>query len=339
MKKILAVSVIILAIALYITGCKKEDPSFKQLPPREGIVSAALDPNPVVGIGQGTDYAQVVAKAIENAGGLEGIVMKGDAVLIKPNLCADARAGSSTTTDYRVVAEIVREVKELGAGRVIVAEGSFSGNAFSEFLLGQNKYDEVGDVEFYNFNDCDKDDCYELPMKSLNGEKTIFIPKIYVDADVVISVPKLKTHSMTVVSLSLKNIGFGVPSEKIYSYMASKSALHNLKSSNVIADVNSIRKPDFSVIDGIVGGEGRGPVNNTKVDSQIILASRDPVAVDTVACLFMGHRVIPNESKLGRYCSHIPFCAEQGIGIADIDAIKVVGADLDEIKMEFTWIW
>ncbi|MCL1874591.1 MAG: DUF362 domain-containing protein, partial [Clostridiales bacterium] len=144
MKKILAVSVIILSIALYITGCKKEDPAFVQLPPREGIVSAALDPNPAVGIGQGTDYAQVVAEAIENAGGLEGIVMRGDAVLIKPNLCADARVGSSTTTDYRVVAEIVREVKELGAGRVIVAEGSFSGNAFSEFLLGQNKYDEVG---------------------------------------------------------------------------------------------------------------------------------------------------------------------------------------------------
>ncbi|MDR2713336.1 MAG: DUF362 domain-containing protein [Clostridiales bacterium] len=329
-KKILAVSVIILSIALGMNGCKKGDSSFVQLPPREGIVSAALDPNPVVGIGQGTDYAQVVAKAIENAGGLEGIVMRGDAVLIKPNLCADARSDSATTTDYRVVAEIVREVKELGAGRVIVAEGSFSGNAFSESLLGQNKYDEVGEVEFYNFNDCDKDDCYELPMKSLNGEKTIFIPKIYVDADVVISVPKLKTHSMTTVSLSLKNIGFGVPSERIYSFMASKNALHRLGISNVIADVNSIRKPDFTVIDGIVGGDGNGPISNKKVDSQIILASRDPVAVDTVACLFMDFT--PNAY------SHITFCAEQGIGIADIDAIKVVGADLEEIKMEFDWI-
>jgi hypothetical protein len=180
------------------------------------IMSRSLDnpeSNPVVGIGRGEDFGSVTAAAIKNAGGLGNIIKKGDVVLIKPNLCVQTEIfGSPMTTDYRVVQEVVNAAKKCGASRIIIAEGNFESNAFEN---KENKYVTIKDVEFISFNDFEENDCYNLmPQKSLVG-KPIFIPKIYMDADVVISVAKLKTHYQTGVSLGLKN-SIGVPSYKIY---------------------------------------------------------------------------------------------------------------------------
>jgi uncharacterized protein (DUF362 family) len=286
------------------------------------------DGSPVVGIAKGGDYASVVHQAIENAGGLAGIVKPGDVVLIKPNLCIRAAPGDPKTTDYRVVQAIVDAVKLLKASRIVIAEGSFYGNALSPSAAAACKYDSIQGVELFDFNSCDKKDCYELkPERSLLG-KSVFIPKIYMDADVVIEAPKLKTHFLpeAVVSLSVKNV-FGVPSEKIYGGYGDKMGLHAFPLSQIIVDLNMIRKPDFSVIDGIVGGEGQGPVYNTPVKSEIVIAGRDPVAVDTVGLTFMGFTLdqVP----------HLKLAAKERLGIADLGAIKVVGADLAAIKMNF----
>ncbi len=288
---------------------------------------AAPDPKPVVGIGQGEDYAKVTDEAVKNAGGLQGIVKKGDLVLIKPNICTIDAAGSPRTTDYRAVQKIVDMVKELGASRIIIAEGTIAGDAFSKPYLRLNKYDTIQGVELLNLNALNEEDCYELkPDKSMTG-KALFIPKIYMDADVVITVAKLKTHFQpdAVVSLSLKN-SIGVPPGRIYG-VGSKDGLHNLGLKESIVDINKIRKPDFSLIEGIVGGEGYGPLNNTRVESGIIFAGKDPVALDTVALTFMGFKVedIP----------HVKLAGDEKLGISDLSSIKVVGAVLDKIKMKF----
>lgn len=286
----------------------------------------APEPEPLVAIARGTDYAAVTAEVIEKAGGLEGIIKEGDTVLIKPNICTLAEAGSAKITDYRAVQQVADMAYEAGAGRVIVAEGTISGNAFSRSFLDLNKYDTLTGVELYNLNDCTKEDCYEL--KPEGSSRALFIPKIYMDADVVISVAKLKTHFQpyAVVSLSLKN-AIGVPSEKIYGGTGAKNGLHSIGLEECIININKIRKPDFFVIEGIVGGEGYGPLNNTPVDSQIMFAGKDPVAVDAVALTFMGFSV----DKV----SHVWYAGDMGLGISDLSKIKVEGAVLDEIKMTF----
>lgn len=282
----------------------------------------------LVGIGRGTDYASVTRTAVENAGGLAGIVKTGDVVLVKPNLCTSPSPGTPTTTDYRVVQAVVDIVRSLGASKVIVAEGGFYGNAFSKSTASVSRYDTIKDVTFVDFNACDKPDCYAVsPPASLIG-KPLFIPKVYIDANVVITVAKLKTHFQpdAVVSLSLKN-AFGVPPAKLYGGYGYKGGLHNFPLSAAIVELNKIRKPDFSVIDGIVGGEGYGPTNNTPVDSRIVIAGRDPVAVDTVALTFMGFTVdqVP----------HVKLAADQKLGTADLARIRVNGANLDAIRMDF----
>lgn len=279
---------------------------------------------PVVGIAQGDDYAATTKLAIENAGGMADLITKGCTVLIKPNICGSADAGGPIITDYRVVVEIVKELQELGAGKIIIGEGPIAGKAF---VHKANGYSGIEGVEFVEFNQLSKEDCYEVKAENSLTGVSFFIPKVYMDADVVIGVPKMKTHQENdaVASLCLKNM-FGVPPGNIYG-LSFKDGLHAKGLMQTIIDLNKIRKPDFQVIDGIIGGEGYGPLRNDPVKSNVILAGVDPVAIDTVGLTFMGFE--PSEVPL------IALATEQGLGISDMSKIKVVGAELDKIKMKF----
>jgi uncharacterized protein (DUF362 family) len=270
---------------------------------------------PLVGVAKGANHAQVTASAIANAGGLEGIVKRGNTVLVKPNLCLPWFE-TPLAVDYRVVAEVARQVKALGAGRVIVAEGAFDPDPFSAANQRVSRYGTITGVEFVDLNALTKDDCYYiLPQNGVTG-KPFYMPKMYVDADVVISVGKLKTHEDTMVALGLKNV-FGVPPLPLYSRPRAKLALHYEYGSthNPIVDLNLIRLPDFTVIDGIMGGERSGPRVGRVVKSEIVIAGRNIASVDAVSAYIMGFnpRVIP----------HIRMAEEVGIGPVDLTKINV----------------
>jgi uncharacterized protein (DUF362 family) len=289
----------------------------------------------IVGLARGKDYAAVTALAITCAGGLGDVVSAGDTVLIKPNLCWNNYVDSPITTDYRVVAEIVTEVKALGAGRIIIAEGPFGPECFTRTNLAASKFNPIEGVEFFSFNSCSKNDCYYLKGKPSVTGKALYIPKIYVDADVVITVPKMKTHNAGMVTLGLKN-AFGVPPRSIYgtsgAAKGAKVLLHqNYDFSEAIVEINLIRKPDFTVIDGIVAGEGNGPLQNTPVDAQIILAGRDVVAVDTVGAFFMGF----NPAKI----PHLALASKVSLGQGDLDKIKVIGGNVFDMVIDFKSIF
>jgi uncharacterized protein (DUF362 family) len=289
---------------------------------------------PVVGLAKGKDYQAVTSQAIANAGGLATIVSAGDTVLIKPNLCWNKYVDSPITTDYRVVAEIVSEVKALGAGRIIIAEGPFGPECFTQTNLTLSKYDTIQGVDFISFNAFAKDDCYYLQgLPSVTG-KALYIPKVYVDADVVITVPKMKTHNNGMVTLGLKN-AFGVPPRSIYGTSkttGSKIRLHNdFDFTEAIVEINLIRKPDFVVIDGIVAGEGEGPLNNSVVDAQLILAGSDIVAVDTVGAALMGFDPLK--------IPHIALAGQSGLGEGDLNKITVIGGSVEDLAIDFKSIF
>ncbi|MBH1940792.1 DUF362 domain-containing protein [Mobilitalea sibirica] len=285
------------------------------------------DPNPIVGVGRGTEFGEVTETAIQNAGGLGDVIEEGDVVLIKPNLCMNARPDTPTTTDYRVVQKVVEMVKEEGASKVIIAEGGFMGKNFSEAALQRNLYNTIEDVEFVNINDFGQEDCYALVTENSILGKELLVPKVYMEADKVITVAKLKTHFQpeAVVTLSIKNC-YGAISSKLYG-TSNKIGLHNMGFVETMIEINKIRRPDFAVIDGIIGGEGYGPVDNTPVESNIIFAGKDIAAVDTIALNFMGFELdqVP----------HVKAAGENNLGITDYDQIQVEGANIEEIKMSF----
>lgn len=278
--------------------------------------SSEMPSEHTVAIAQGTDYNAVAREVIERAGGLKGIVKPGDTVLIKPNLIQGKPAGNPICSDWRTIQAIADMAWECGAASVVVAEASPRGNVFK-----RARFDKIKGVKLADMSKCKPADCYYLkPERSLTGKK-IRIPKIYMDADVVIGAAKLKTHNDrdAVVSLGLK-LSMGVPP-------AGKNNLHNYGLKKSIVDLNRIRRPDFMVIEGIIGGEGNGPNYNTPVKSGVMFAGRDIVALDTVALTFMGFTV--------KQCPHVKLASDEGLGISDLSQITVVGADLDEIKMKF----
>jgi uncharacterized protein (DUF362 family) len=276
-----------------------------------------------VAIAQGEDCETVTRQVVEAAGGLGGIVKPGDTVILKPNLIRGRSAGSPVCTDWRVMQALADIVKECGAERIIVAEASPAGDAFHAA-----EYDKIQGVELLDMNLCEKEDCYLLkPEKSQTGQ-ALYVPKIYMDADVVIGAAKLKTHSAAgaVVTLGLK-LSLGVPPTPLYLGQGCKVVLHTMGLREVIVDLNLIRRPEFMVIDGIVAGEGYGPVGVTPVQANIMFAGSDIVALDTVALTYMGYTV--DEVPPVKLASDI------GIGISDLAKIEIVGADLDAIKTRF----
>jgi uncharacterized protein (DUF362 family) len=131
-------------------------------------------------------------------------------------------------------------------------------------------------VEFVDLNALTKADCYfRTPANGVTG-KGFYMPKMYVDADAIITVAKLKTHEDGIVSLGLKNV-FGVPPKSEYFRPRAKLALHYEYASthHPIVDLNLIRLPDFTVIDGIIGGERSSSRVGKAVKSEIVIAGRN----------------------------------------------------------------
>ncbi|WMJ88635.1 DUF362 domain-containing protein [Anaerocolumna sp. MB42-C2] len=274
----------------------------------------------IVGIGLGEKHDKTTRTAILNAGGLENLIKVNDTVVIKPNLVKPSLPNEAVTTDYRVVQEVVNMVKECGASKIIITEATPYGNVFEAAL-----YNQIAGAVLIDMNECKEEDCYRLkPENSLTNED-LLIPKIYMDADIVIGVAKLKTHAEAGVTLSLKN-SIGVPPTHFYG-IGTKLNLHLWGLEKSIVDINKIRKPDFVVIDGIAGGEGFGPLGVRPVQSNIVLAGVDPVAVDSVALDFMGFTL--------EEVSHVTLAAKEALGISDLNKIKVIGADITDKKMKF----
>ena len=259
-----------------------------------------------------------VRKAIGLVGGLDDIVKGGDLVLIKPNICFTKPSESGATTDPRICKTIANMVKEKGA-RPVIAEASLVGTDTEECIKasGYNKLREEG----YEVIDLKKMETTKVSVPKGKVIKELILPKIVVDANVIISVPKMKTHDNALVTLSLKNMK-GVLSD---SY---KKKFHNTFGIfQGIADLMTVVRPALAVVDGIVAMEGFGPIDGDPVEMGLIIAGKEPVAVDAVTSAVMGFK--PQDDGC------ISAAAESGIGIADLAKIQVVGESVATVQRKF----
>ena len=144
-----------------------------------------------------------VKKAIELAGGLADIVKSGDTVIIKPNIVVAQPPETAADTDPRVCKVIADMVRELGA-KPIIGEASSIGVITEEAIqkAGYGKLREQG----YQVVDFTKEEAVKVPIPKGKKMKEFTLPKMVLDADVLIDVPKMKTHDQTEVTLALKNM-------------------------------------------------------------------------------------------------------------------------------------
>lgn len=298
--------------------------SEQQAEVRQRPITAA-DANPVVSIAQGKDYTKTTLDAINRAGGLASIVKPGSTVFIKINIVGTAPSGTGKITDWRVTQAVVDECNRFGASKVVIGESPVDGRGLAAFeAAGYNKVKgaELLEIGFER----DRSRLVTVP-RSITGQP-LWIPDIYLDSDVVIDIPVMKTHGAAGVTLGLKNTGIGIPSRLIYkTSRLPKGGLHDMGMNKAITEVNLIRRPDFTVIDGMVAGEGEGPNDPTPKRMNLVIASRDIVAADTIACMVMGI----NPATIG----HITYADAQGIGVGDPTRIRVVGKPVSSVRADF----
>jgi len=180
-------------------------------------------------------------------------------------------------------------------------------------------------------------DTMPSPYSGLEG---IYVSSMVARADRVISVPVLKTHSWTQVSLSMKNFVGVAPTEHYGGGMPWRLGLHNAPGglAQCFLDMVAALKPCLTVIDGSICCEGDGPfvvpgLRGATVDlrdrlgSWLVLASTDLVAADATAARIMSHEVMQVE--------HLHMAYDQGLGQIREDLIELIGADLGELIVDW----
>lgn len=209
---------------------------------------------------------------------------RGGHVVLKPNL-VEIHPDRPINTDPRLIAATAAAFLEEGAARVTVAEGP--GHARdTEFLLEQSGLDALLHALGVPFVDLNVDEPVEVtPPADYTGLGRLPVARTVMAADLVVSMPKLKTHHHVGMTLSMKNL-FGTVPGAVFGWP--KNPLHWAGIENSVADLWSSIRPGFAVVDGVVAMEGDGPIMGTAVPMGVLLFGDDCPAVDAVGAQLMG---------------------------------------------------
>ena len=261
---------------------------------------------------------QMVKEAIDLLGGLETIVRPGQTVALKPNVVTGTLSGPGVTTDKRVVEALIRLCNEAGAGKVKVVEGAgyFTETSKALELSGIKALAEEHGAEVV---DVDRDEHVELAVRDPLITPTIKVSKEFMDSDVRINLPVMKTHDQLEVTLGVKNLKGVLP-----KYM--KRNFHKIGVVKGVLDLSKAVPVDLTVLDCIVAMEGLGPSFGPKVELNTVMASRDVFSLDRVASKVMGF----DASEL----DYLVEAAEHGL--TDLDAeVEVVGEPVSSFTHRF----
>ena len=215
-----------------------------------------------------------VRQAVDRAFELFPVQVKGRKVLIKPNALRASEAKEGIVTHPAVLRSVVEKVEKMDPASLIVGDnpGVFSYGANEETFrktglmeAAKGYYENIGnDSEKIDFNP------EYMPMVSLS--------RAVLEADIVISLPKFKTHGLTVMTGAIKNSYGFLPG-------AQKAKLHKAAGS---PERFRLRVPDLFILDAVVGMEGNGPASTDLLDISLIMASNDAMAMDSVIAKMMG---------------------------------------------------
>jgi uncharacterized protein (DUF362 family) len=258
-----------------------------------------------------------VRKAIELLGALS-FGLKGSHVLVKPNLCSPFPPEESPAiTHPDVIGAMVRYLKEEGARKVSVGDepvwGLKSRLCFEKSGVREVVKREGGQLVYF-------EEGKRINKKVPQGRvyTSISVPAILDEANVLINLPKMKTSTMTLVTLSYKNL-FG-----LVSFRDRKRFHRGIDLSYALIDIAKVVQPDLNLIDGIVAMEGMGAHSGTPYSLGLLIASQDMTAADIVGTQVMGFNPLePVTNQLA---------LKDGLGTKRLDRVEIVGERLEEVR-------
>jgi uncharacterized protein (DUF362 family) len=244
-------------------------------------------------------------------------------VLLKPNLVGLDPYGF-INTHPAVIAAARESFLRLGAARVLIGDGPALDRDTQAILESVRLKDYIGTLA-QAFVDLNIDEVQYIALKTRASRlRGLHLPKTVLGADFLVSMPKMKTHHWAGVTLSLKNM-FGIVPGSCYGWP--KNVLHWAGINQSILDINAAARPDFAIVDGIVGMEGNGPIQGTSKASGVLVLGNDPVAVDSTCCRIMG--LVPERVK---------YLAQAGtlLGHLKLDKIQQLGENIAVVRTPFT---
>jgi len=210
---------------------------------------------------------------------------RGKSVLLKPNLVEPSKAAPHINTHPAVVRAVAGVFRGWGAGDVFVAEGQGHCRD-SAYVLEQSGLGPVLDEARLEFVDLNHDETFTRSnRRGFTHLKTFHLPTSLKRADLVVSLPKMKTHHWAGVTLAMKNL-FGVMPGVAYGWP--KNVLHHAGIPESILDINAVVRPDLAIVDGIIGMEGDGPIMGTPRSSGVLVMGTNLPGVDATATRLMG---------------------------------------------------
>jgi uncharacterized protein (DUF362 family)/Pyruvate/2-oxoacid:ferredoxin oxidoreductase delta subunit len=255
-------------------------------------------------------------QSIDLIGGIQNFVRKGNRVLLKPNLLYGKSPEKAVTTHPSILRGMIQIVLEAGGNPFIGDSPAVGSLTKTAEKAGIKAVADEMKCPFVEFN---------KPILPSTGSGKIFkqleIDQTVLEADVIINLPKFKTHSLTLLTLGVKNLFGCIPGPR--------KALWHLKAgedrktfAQILLDIYQIIQPSLTLLDGIVGMEGNGPNSGRPIPLGLILASEDALSLDQVACDLLG---ISRKSLL---TNRVAF--EQG---RVENAIDVLGERIEDVKI------
>lgn len=229
-------------------------------------------------------YSERIVEVLMQGLRVFSLDMRGKSVLLKPNL-VDVVPGKEVTTHPMVVTAAAECFKRLGAKQVLVGEGP-GHQRDTELVVHESGMRQALVQTGIRFVDLNRDELARVQVESnLTGLGHLWLPRSVLEADVIVSMPKIKTHHWAGVSLGMKNMFGIVPGMK---YGWPKNLLHWRGIHESIVDICSTVPSSLVIADGILAMDGNGPLHGDTRKLGVLVIGDDPVATDATIVRLMG---------------------------------------------------
>lgn len=257
---------------------------------------------------------------------------KTDYILIKPNLMT--AKNPQATTNIQAIETLLKFIREKYKGKIIIAEGSVIGSTIEAF----KNYHLYPLAESYNCEllDLNHDEGVTIEVIDRNSKPIkVMISKTVMEAPYIISITPIKTHNSVILSLSLENfvtgillkgniknkkIGYRTLFRRNFQDYKNQISQNYLSHNQSIAMIIKQKTPNLAILDGFESMERNGPVGGNIIQTNVALASTDPIALDTLAAYICGF----DPGKIG-YLHHLDFSSHE---------INVQGSKISESKIK-----
>ncbi|HLJ91572.1 MAG TPA: DUF362 domain-containing protein [Gemmataceae bacterium] len=291
--------------------------SLRQLQPQTAVhIAKAADYNANLG-----DIVQRQYEAFR-----QRTPLAGKRVVLKPNI-VEYHPDKVINTHPHVIAAVIELCRREGAAEIVVAEGPGHWRNV-EYLVQASGLGAILREHRVPFVDLNHDEPCKTPnLGQLTGLEYLHLARTVTTAEVLISLPKLKTHHWAGATLSLKNL-FGTMPGICYGWP--KNELHWRGIDNSIVDIALTRTPDLAIVDGIIGMEGDGPLNGTAKPMGVLIMGCDPLAVDATGC-----RLMQLDPERVRY---LGLGYHKKLGLLHAKEIQQIGESIESLAQPFATV-